>query len=672
MLPSTYVRKMSIAEPDKVTPEALVDLLVPQNVRLSPDASNVVYSISPSVASLSPIVRAGEHTLSSLWTAEAGKKSSARQITSGLFNDQLPQWSPGPSSEGCIAFVSDRAKPGDSCAIYFLSFNGGEAYPLTKAENKKQIAGFKWSPDGRFIAFLSPSEKSEEQGARDKETGGAKVYGEDWDCNRLRCLHVATKEVETISKVDVHVTDFAWNEEGTEIALIAQRTPEISAAGYQGVEFQAVNIATKAHKLLGEQNFPGPARELVWVKNNVYFLAGASPDKANSSSTVYQMSVIDGDRSMYSHGSHDCAVGLRKSDNLLVVHSQKGLTDSICTIDPKDGYRQLAYGDSREIHNYDGVISNSRHEFSLAFATSDCKNPSEVFSYTSPFIRDYSRGDSYCLSEHGSSVANLEIGDHTPIFCTASDGTECDGILIRPAKLRERSPMPTIVFVHGGPYSRITCAFNLLYFYWVPYLVSAGYTVLCPNYRGGSSHGDHYASQARGGMGMSDYDDVISLVKESVSQGFVDQDRVAIGGYSQGGFLSFLAVTRQDFHFKAAICGAGVSDFDSLTMSSDAPWFEEQLAGKAPWGTSANDIKARHGSPIWHMKDVKTPVLILHGEEDVRVPISQSVAFHRGCLHYGVPCEFVTYPREGHVIKEREHLIDMLKRIRRFCDLHLR
>ena len=212
----------------------------------------------------------------------------------------------------------------------------------------------------------------------------------------------------------------------------------------------------------------------------------------------------------------------------------------------------------------------------------------------------------------------------------------------------------------------------IVYFYWVPYLVSAGYTVLCPNYRGGSSHGDGYASQARRGMGTSDYDDVISLLKECISQGYVDKDRVAIGGCSQGGFLAFLAITRQDFHFKATICGAGVSDFDSLTMSSDAPWFEEQLAGKAPWGTSADNIKARYGSPIWHMKSVKTPVLILHGEEDTRVPISQSAAFHRGCLHYGVPCEFVTYPREGHVIKGKEHLIDMLKRIRRFCDLHIR
>jgi len=131
-------------------------------------------------------------------------------------------------------------------------------------------------------------------------------------------------------------------------------------------------------------------------------------------------------------------------------------------------------------------------------------------------------------------------------------------------------------------------------------------------------------------------------------------------------------VTRQDFHFKAAICGAGVTDWDMMTMSSDAPWFEGELAGSTPWETDASDTSARHGSPLWSMKNVNTPILILHGENDLRVPISQAVAFHRGCLRYGVPCEFVAYPKEPHLFKERKHVLDMMKRVVKFCGLHLR
>lgn len=107
-------------------------------------------------------------------------------------------------------------------------------------------------------------------------------------------------------------------------------------------------------------------------------------------------------------------------------------------------------------------------------------------------------------------------------------------------------------------------------------------------------------------------------------------------------------------------------------MSSDAPWFETEVAGSAPWISTSEDRKSRHGSALWNMKNVKTPILILHGEEDKRVPLSQAVAFHRGCLHYGVPCEFVTYPREPHRMGERAQIVDVLKRIRRFVDLHLK
>ena len=194
------------------------------------------------------------------------------------------------------------------------------------------------------------------------------------------------------------------------------------------------------------------------------------------------------------------------------------------------------------------------------------------------------------------------------------------------------------------------------------------YHRLTPQYLG---HGDKYASAAEGGMGNLDYSDVITLVKAGITKGLIDPNRVVIGGWSQGGFLSYLSTTRSDFQFKAAICGAGVTDWDLMSMTSDLPSFESQLAGKAPWENGSRKSQNRHGSAIWHMEDIKTPILILHGEKDVRVPTSQAIAFHRGCLHHKIPCEMVIYPREGHLINERNHRIDMLKRVRRFVELHL-
>ena len=134
-----------------------------------------------------------------------------------------------------------------------------------------------------------------------------------------------------------------------------------------------------------------------------------------------------------------------------------------------------------------------------------------------------------------------------------------------------------------------------------------------------------------------------------------------IGGWSQGGFLSYLAVTRGDFQLKAAVCGTDVVDWDMLTMTSDAHACEADLAGDASW--DGDYIPRRDGSPIWNMKNVKTPILILHGEEDEPVPLSQAIALWRGCQQWKVPVEMVSYPREKHRVQERTHVSDMWERI---------
>ncbi|RAL01555.1 alpha/beta hydrolase family protein [Aspergillus ibericus CBS 121593] len=127
-----------------------------------------------------------------------------------------------------------------------------------------------------------------------------------------------------------------------------------------------------------------------------------------------------------------------------------------------------------------------------------------------------------------------------------------------------------------------------------------------------------------------------------------------------------------------------------MTMSSDAYWMQSELTGGAPWDVDANiqpesgadsttpkkqwisDTNSRRSSALSHMRQVKTPILILHGENDVRVPIAQAIAFYRACVCNKVSVEMVTYPREGHFIVERRDLWDMWERLRRCCDRYLR
>ena len=544
-------------EKQGITPEVLVDLPVPSGVCLSPDGLKVVYSVSPAA-------KKDEHEKSSIWIADVGKEHSARQLTSGHFHDEAPQWCPNKEDgSNCIAFISDRAKLGESSAIYLLDLRGGEPYPITKAENKKKVAPFEWSPNGHSIAFTSSDEKSAEQTAKDEETGDVKVYGENWEHDRLRIVHVATREVRTLSDGKAHVSEYTWNSESNEIVYITQKTPEMNSPGYDGVTFERVYVATEKMENIGKERFPGPAQDLVWIGNRLFFLAGCSPDKSATSLAIYSMRIETGEWCNLDFcGISDCAVAIRKVGTMLYVHLQRGLSDEVHVYCPDRSRndRHSVYAIDQVIDAWDAVPVEGNREVVLTLATSSVDAPTEIFAQKGTFGSLMAHLESTSLSQYGKSIPKLPIGDAQAIYCNGKDGVGCDGILVRPKDFEKLPPSPLVVLVRGGPYTRLTKHFNMLYFYWGPWLVAAGYAVLFPNYRGGSSHGEKYASSARGGLGTDDYDDVIALTRKAIQDPTIDADKVAIGGYSQGGFMSYLAVTRQEFYFKAAICGAGVTD----------------------------------------------------------------------------------------------------------------
>ena len=275
------------------------------------------------------------------------------------------------------------------------------------------------------------------------------------------------------------------------------------------------------------------------------------------------------------------------------------------------------------------------------------------------------------LSSHQEPLAGVTFGKQEPFFWTASDGLKLDGILIRPPEATEQQhPLPMVVLVHGGPYGRSGRYIHLHALDWGQWLALAGYVVLMPNPRGGSGHGEQFAAAARGAVGLDDYQDVMAAVDAAIERGIADPERLAIGGWSQGGFMSAWAVT-QTRRFKAAIMGAGVSDWGMMVMTSDVPDFELDLGETAPWD-GEGQRKHLDLSPITFARHVKTPVLILHGENDARVPLSQATGFHRALRRQEVPVEFVVYPREPHGIAERAHQLDILKRVRSWCDRWLR
>ena len=514
---TTFSRTMK--EP-KLSLEALADLQVPEDFHISPDGKQMVYS-------LRPWTKKNENLTSSIWIADIGKESSARQLTSGLFKDERPRWSPDGKH---IAFCSDRSNAGKSSAIYLLSTTGGEAYFITPGENNRTITQHQWAPNGKFIAYRSADEKTAEKEKKEKEKDDAKVWGEDWEYQRLRLVHVSSRQIMTIVSGDNHVHQYSWGTDSQEITYVKHENPDMNAGAFYGGQIQSVNVTTKASTYI--TTFPGPIAQFASGKDGIYFTAGVVPGHNSTARTVYQVSIAEKTYKRVLFGAKNCCLALLKAGSSVVARVQSGLNDEIYALSGTKPESKLLYRGMHDITAFDVCFGDESTDPVITITKSDGSQPAEVFSLSASAAATPTQ-----LSDHNSTIAGLKISKAEPIYTTATDGYELDGVVFLPSEYSHNShPLPTIVLVHGGPYWRITVGFAVCHYMEVPLLVSAGYAVICPNYRGGSARGQEHAAYARGGMGTVDYTDTIAIVKAGIDQGIVDKSRVAIGGWSQGDF----------------------------------------------------------------------------------------------------------------------------------------
>jgi len=264
------------------------------------------------------------------------------------------------------------------------------------------------------------------------------------------------------------------------------------------------------------------------------------------------------------------------------------------------------------------------------------------------------------------TLEQMTYADTEDLSWRAKDGLEITGVLIKPVDYQAGQKYPLIVLPHGGPEGADLNGFQVA---WGQFFAAHGYAVLLPNFRGGIGRGVEYTLMDNTDFGGKDFQDILAGVDELIRRGLADPDRLGIGGWSYGGFMTAWAVT-QTPRFKAAMMGAGVSDWFALMGTTPEPMWTEQVHFEAwPW----DDPHAfRKNSPIEFVKQVRTPVLVLHGENDNMVAVAQAREFYRALQHYKVPSEFVVYPREGHGIHETAHKLDVYDRMLKWYDHYLK
>ena len=633
----------------------IADLEFAADPDVSADGARVAWTTEPSS------IR-GEHACGAIWVAPTDGSGPAIRFTAdGDHRDHHPRWSPDGTM---LAFCSDRATRGTD-ALMVMPADGGEARTLVA--RRTSVEAFAWSPDGTRIAFIAVAEPSSQDEQRIAERDDADVYGERWDFARLYLVDVASGEMTTVPTGDRHVTDLAWSPAGDAIAFSATATPELDAMW---------SAAMWVHELAANaplQVCPAPGYRgagLCWIATEAgQQLVWIAPHEPTPQCgwTIWSIPAAGGTARRETSSDGVCEIGVVATADrrAAIVLAADGLGVTLRRL----GGEVLLDQPDADIATMGAplAVGGTADRPVLAAVRSTATQPPELWVGPPDRLRQ--------VSDHQAAWRSVQLARQEPFLYAAGDGRKLDGVIVYPSDGGSDGPWPTIVHPHGGPYTRWSNGFHGNFGDHAQWLAAAGYAVLLPNYRGGLGHGNAFATAGRDAVGGADLSDVMAMVDAAIDAGIADPQRLGIGGWSQGGHLAAWAVTQTD-RFAAAMVGSGVSDWGRLVADTDMPTFEAVLAAGHPWdgpGTVSSDGRlgphaSAHRSAISFASKVSTPVLILHGEHDARVPVGQAVALGRALRHHGAIVEQVIYPREPHAIRERTHQMDVQRRVRAWFD----
>ncbi|MEU0529883.1 S9 family peptidase [Amycolatopsis tolypomycina] len=613
----------------KLTAEAVVDRWVPQTPHISPDGRWVVFASSP-------VGRPGEHPVSGLWLAPADGSEPPREFAAAGAEDREPRW--GSDSAG-VYFLSDRAERGT--AQLYRAGLAGEPERLT--DWPTGVTGYVLLPDSGAVVLIAPEEKETTADPRVRVVrGGPAGSRPTWDSaerpDRLWLLDLSTRAVRPLGDFGSrHVVEATLRPDGHTLAVltwsVADREPGLYEPG-----LHLVDPATGARQELG---VPALETEALtwWRDDSGWRLAylGITPPGLIGGRAVFDAA----DHRNLTAGMSVCPIELaRAGDDRLLALFAEGLDTTIRRLDPGSG----TFAELRRATG--SLLDLSASGDSVAVVGSSATEPEAVHCGPpgGPLVR---------LGEPPRH--EIRWGTQERLSYRAEDGLELDGLLVLPpGRTRADGPFPLVTLVHGGPYDRFADRLQIGWFRNGQWLAAAGFAAFLPNPRGGLGHGHAFAASVAGDVGGAEFTDLLTGIDLLVEAGVADPDRLGIAGGSHGGFVAAWAVTQTD-RFKAAVVNAGIADWPLLAATGECGRYDRALGGRA-------------NSPIAYADRIATPVLIVHGEDDTNVPLSQAELLHHALGDR--PHEFVVYPREGHSLRERGHQLDYLHRIRAwFSDL---
>ena len=636
-----------------ITPEDVLTLRELSDVKLSPDGKQIAFVVNEPNDPQKP----REARASNIWIVTTDGHEPAHPLIAGLKSADTPSWSPDGHT---LAFLSDR---GDADGV---ADGSRQIYLWRDAEKKasklSNVAGgvdqYQWSPDGKMIAFTARDQSTAQELAKKAVGDDAIVQPEsNLKFSRLWAINLSDGKAVQVTKQDLEILELAWSPRGDEFALVVAPTPNDEDS--YNLSLVILNRASGVVTRTLTKNVVPIGGVLRWSPDGRWISFYEFPPTKESNNWLSLAPANGGDIRplLKAYKGSVLKTEWSPDSKSLIALSVEGTSEVITRFNIDTGAPQK-------------IIDVTRSQWGASLSTNG-----ETIAYLAQTPE--STDDVWVLENHQQPRRLTDFNPQTKswtfgkvsevVWKNSKDGLVRRGVLITPPDYKQGNLYPMVVNTHPGDTAWWTGFHASRWWDWGQLLASNGYVVFLPNTRGVTGEGGamHATIDNWGGMAFQDLMDGVDYL---IAQKIADPNRLGIGGWSNGGFMTEFAITHTN-RFRAAVAEAGHSDFFSLYGTS---YLRDSLRRTSKQSPHDNREWYDERSPITSIKNCRTPTLLLHGELDGGVPAGQAYEFYTGLKDAGVETELVIYPREHHSIQEYSHRLDVQKRMLAWFDKHLK
>ena len=608
-----------------ITPSDVYKIKSISDPQVSPDGKWVAYVLSTPDS-------AKDKSNADIWMISWDGTESVK-LTASADGENHPRWSPDGKY---LTFLSSRYDT-KSSQIWRMDRRGGEAEKLT--ELKYSISDFIWSPDSKKILLTIHDQESSDEAEKKKSAKPIVIdryhFKSDGDGylerkrDHLYLFDVESKKLDTLTRGDFDEENPSWSPDSKKIVFVSNRSADPDRSNNNDlwvIEAKKGAAIKQLTQWKGSDSNPAFSPDGKWIA----YLKSQLEDYSMYDQSQLAVIPSDGGTPKILNATLDRDVSAPRWSNdgqsiYTVVDDDR--RSHVTSFDLSGTKKQITTGDRIFLSLQRGIGNN------WVAISSDPSTPNEIYVIEN--------GTSRRLTHiHDEFLKLKTLATVEPFNSKSKDGTNVGSLLFRPFGKPRSEKLPLILWIHGGPTSQDDFSFDF-----IPQLFAAqGYAVASVNYRGSSGRGLAYSKAISGDWGSKEVVDLIGAVDHLISAGVVDQDRLAIGGWSYGGILTDY-VTATDPRFKSAASGAG-SALQLSMYGSDQYTLQYENELGVPWRNMDKWMKVSY--PFLNVEKIKTPTLYMVGEKDFNVPAVGGEQMYQALKSLGVPTEFVIYPGQHH------------------------